>query len=145
MSDYSDYGVHPEIEALVADHEEMRRLAAELMTAVREEPIPTATVTARLDQLGIVLDRHTAREETGLFATLRRVAVGDDYLARFHHDHGDLLAGLAAARTDHTRVLDLVGRLEAHFLVEENDMFHGAHQLLSAEDWEEVERTAVAG
>jgi len=143
MSDYSDYGMHPEIEALTAEHEEMRRLLAELLAATRDEPATAAIVSARLDEFAAVLGRHTVREETGLFATLREVAVDDSYVARFHHDHGELFAALAAARADHAQVSDLISRLEAHLLVEENDMFHGANQLLSAADWEHIDQ-AVA-
>jgi len=143
MSDYSDYGMHPEIEALTAEHDEMRRLGAELLSAQRDEPTTSSTVSSRLDDLTAVLGRHTMREETGLFATLRDVAVDDSYLARFHHDHGELFAALAAARADHEQVSTLMSRLEAHMLVEENDMFHGANQLLSAADWEQIERTVA--
>ena len=146
MSDYSDYGMHPEIEALTAEHEEMRRLGAELLAAQREEPAasgPSGAVSARLDEFAAVLGRHTVREETGLFATLREVAVDDSYLARFHHDHGELFAAVAAARSDHAQVSSVMDRLEAHLLVEENDMFHGANQLLSADDWAQIERTVA--
>lgn len=143
MSDYSDYGMHPEIEALTADHDEMRQLGADLMAAQRDEPTTSATVAARLDDFAAVLGRHTVREEIGLFATLREVAVDESYLTRFHHDHGELFAALAAARSDHGQIPTLISRLEAHLLVEENDMFHGANQLLSAADWEEIERTVA--
>lgn len=143
MSDYSDYGFHPELEALTAEHDEMRRLAAELVTACRDEPASAAMVSARLEDFATVLARHTVREETGLFETLRRVA-DDEYLTRFHHDHGELIAALAEAQRDHTRVPAMIERLEGHLRIEENDMFHGAHQLLGPADWDEIDRAVAA-
>jgi hypothetical protein len=144
MSDYSDYDFHAELNALSLAHDQMREIAGRLLGAISSTPVDHRAVDELLDEFAADLAVHTRREEIGLFAALHRVAVGDDYIGRFTHDHGDIEEALAAARADHSAVHELVHRLEAHLFVEENDMFHAAHQLLAPSDWDDIDRDVAA-
>lgn len=104
MCDYCDCRLVPAIAELTADHE----LLLDLTT-----------------QLRVLLERHTRREEQGVFRALRDVGAGD-YVDRFDRDHAV--------------VESLLDELEGHIAVEESDLFPAARQLLGPADWDEVER-----
>lgn len=104
MCDYCDCRLVPAIADLTADHE----LLLDLTT-----------------QLRVLLERHTRREEQGIFAALRDAGAGE-YVDRFDRDHAV--------------VESLLDELEGHIAVEESDLFPAARQLLGPAEWDEVER-----
>ncbi|WP_162942018.1 hemerythrin domain-containing protein [Desertimonas flava] len=138
MSDYSDHGSHVELDALEDEHEQLRAA----LRALLESADPA--VDDLLDALGRLLDRHTRREESGVFAELRSIEVPAQYVALLEHHHHDIEDALEAARRDHAQVTELARRIEAHLTIEENDMFHVAHQLLSPANWDAIDRNVAA-
>jgi hypothetical protein len=139
MSDYSDHGVHRELDALESEHDRLRSLGKALLD-VGDSTTSDTTRAELLDELGDLLAWHTRREEVGIFAELRSIDIPDEYLGLLQHSHHDIDDAFRDARSDRAGVPELVRRLEAHMSVEENDTFHVAHQLLTPSNWDSIER-----
>lgn len=143
MSDYSDHGVHRELDALESDHDRLRSLGNALLDVAGTATDDTA-LHGLLDEIGVLLDRHAHREEVGIFAELRSIEIPDEYLGLLEHNHRDIDDALQDARGDRGVVPELVRRLEVHMTVEENDTFHVAHQLLTPANWDDIDRHVAA-
>ena len=139
MCDYCDCRSHPQIAALSTDHEAIVHLLTDLDRAADQGEVATATVL--LATLKELLDRHTSREERGVFVQLRRADVAGDYVERFVHEHHQLDGLLAqCSGADWRRHVEHLNRLLAqHIAREESDMFPAAHQLLRPDQWDAVD------
>jgi hypothetical protein len=136
MCDYCDCRSQPEIAALSGDHEQLLSMTASLRRTLEAgHPVDGR----QIGELAELLLPHAEREQLGLFAALRDVGVGPDYVGRFEDDHhriDDLLVSAAHERNALRTLIDLV---EDHIFREETDMFPAARQLLDPEHWDAVD------
>ena len=139
MCDYCDCRSHPQIAALSADHETILHLLVRLRRAVERDDSDGARML--LSPLGELVDRHTRREESGVFTQLRRADLDVAYVDRFERDQDRLhrlLEGCAGPRWRQSAEL-LVRSLGEHIAREESDAFPAAHQLLRPDQWDAVD------
>jgi len=139
MCDYCDCRSHPAVAALSADHEVLLDGLARLRRAVAADD--AAAGHTLVHRLGEVLDRHTRREERGVFQELAAADVDPSYVASFaaEHDAVDVLVHRAGATGWRDAALRLAVALEAHIAREESDLFPAAHQLLLPSQWDAVD------
>jgi hemerythrin-like domain-containing protein len=129
MCDHCGCRSYPPIAELTAEHEEILRLAWELVEAARLGMAPEAST--RRDLLAL-LDLHATKEETGLFPAL--VATGGlspDNVADLEAEHRELHRQLAAARLDRRDFYALA----AHIEEEEMELFPAAMLGFDQEEW----------
>jgi hypothetical protein len=122
---------------LSAEHDALVNASGVLQRAAAGGDVAAAGAAATV--LGDLLAPHTAREELGLFAELRRDEEFTDHVDSLCDEHDDLDALLAAvAGGDLTRVPVLVDLLRRHIDHEENGLFPAAAVGLDGPAWERV-------
>lgn len=120
---------------LMAEHEDLLRLAGEARAALRAGD--EATARAVIADLAALLHPHTEAEERGLFAVMGRRAEFAGHIAGLEAEHAGLAARLAGplGRAEITGICD---RLSDHIQAEEYGLFPAALASLSGDDWEAV-------
>lgn len=122
---------------LSAEHEAIVNAAGALQRAAARGDVPSAR--AAVSALGGLLAPHTAREELGLFAELRRVEEFTTHVDSLCDEHDDLEALLdPVAAGDLARVPALVHLLRRHIDHEENGLFPAAAIGLDGPAWERL-------
>jgi hemerythrin-like domain-containing protein len=130
MCDHCGCRSYPPIADLTADHEEILRLAWALAEAAHQGTTPDASTRRELVEL---LDRHVAKEETGLYPVL--LSTGDasaEQVAGLEEEHCDLGRRLAGAVFDRRDYYALAAHIEA----EEMELFPAAMFGFDEEEWE---------
>lgn len=136
MCSYCGCESEPLISALTDDHSAIADLSYRIGDAL--DRCDKEAVQQALAELSERFDRHSRREEAGLFAELDSSAAVAGELARLRSDHRRLRRILAsttlADRPCHLR--DALADLELHARVEDNDLFPYALQVLPATSWD---------
>jgi hemerythrin-like domain-containing protein len=128
MCDHCGCRSFPPIAELTAEHEEILRLAWELVEAARLGAGPEATT--RRDLLAL-LDLHGTKEEAGLFPALVETGgLSLDSVANLEAEHRDFRRQFAAA-PDRRHFYALA----AHIEVEEMELFPAAMLGFDQEEW----------
>ena len=142
MCDHCGCRDFPPIAELSADHETILELAWTLAEEPRAGRIPDPGVKTQLLEL---LDRHVAKEETGLYPVLLGVGgVSADEVTRLEAEHTDLhqqLSGEIFTRLDFYA-------LAAHIETEETELFPFAMLRFDEKEWDvtsDVHRAVDAG
>jgi hemerythrin-like domain-containing protein len=147
MCDYCGCRNQPEINELSDEHDRLLDLAYQLHRLARRGS--HAEVLAVVDgEFAALLDRHTGKEEQGLFTQLRSCDEADDRLDTLVGEHRELEARLAVVReaaAGWREVLtELVDDLDQHILDEEVDLFPYAMYELRAPQWDLVAEAHAA-
>ena len=130
MCDHCGCRAFPPITELTADHETILRLAWRLAEASPAAGQPEAGV--RLDLLEL-LDRHVAKEETGLYPALVATgAVSADEVSGLEAEHRDLRRSLTEGVFDRRDFYALA----AHIEEEEMELFPAAMLGFDEREWD---------
>ena len=132
------------VDELSHEHETILDLAY-LLRRLAAEGLHHAAVDLVDRELAPLLDRHTRKEERGLFTQLRASWSADAQVGELEDQHRSVEAQLAAIRAGGDGWQDtaaaLVADLDAHIVEEEVDLFPYAVYLLDDAAWGAV--TAV--
>lgn len=131
----------PLVGQLTAEHTAIEEVAGSLRRSVTEGR--HADALHLLDQLVGLLVRHTAIEETGLFAELRAEGSLAEAVAKLCAEHDDIHGVLGAVdRTgpapDWPAVLAALDRLHRHIDNEEHGLFPAAVVALPIPAWDRI-------
>lgn len=130
MCDHCGCRAFPPIAELTADHEMILQLGWTLAEAARNRQHPDETVARNLLDL---LDRHVAKEETGLYPALIAIgAVSRDEVGDLEAEHRDLRRSLTGGAFDRRDFYALA----AHIEDEEMELFPAALLGFEDDDWE---------
>jgi hemerythrin-like domain-containing protein len=122
---------------LSAEHDAIVNAAGALQRAAAGGDVVAARAAAA--RVGDLLAPHTAREELGLFAELRRDAEFTVHVDALYDEHDELEALLGAvAAGDLPQVPALVDLLRRHIDHEEHGLFPAAAVALDGSAWERV-------
>lgn len=138
MCDYCGCRSTNEIADLSVEHERVLSLVDALRHLDASAP-GSRSGGQLIDELATLLARHTAREETGVFAMLATFPEYAAYRQRFLDDHAHLDALANAAAADRGVLAELLDLLESHVFAEETDLYPAIHQLFSPADWDHVD------
>lgn len=140
MCDYCDCRRITEIAELGAEHERIEELADAALVAAR-----TGDATEEIERLRQALAPHAEREESGVFAEARASRLGSFYVDDLEEDHRRFAAALAEPELlDADTLEDVLDGLHRHIALEEYDLFPAAAQVLSEQQWEEIEGRSPA-
>jgi hemerythrin-like domain-containing protein len=130
MCDHCGCRAFPPIAELTADHETILQLGWTLAEAVRNRRHPDETVRRELLDL---LDRHVAKEESGLYpALIATGAVSLDEVNDLEAEHRDLRSSLTDGAFDRRDFYALA----AHIEDEEMELFPAAMLGFEDDEWE---------
>lgn len=130
MCDHCGCRAFPPIAELTADHELILQLAWTLAEATRNLQDPDGTVERDLLDL---LDRHVAKEETGLYpALIATGAVSRDEVSDLEAEHRELRCSLTDGAFDRRDFYALA----AHIEDEEMELFPAAMLGFEDDEWE---------
>ncbi|MGE3447798.1 MAG: hemerythrin domain-containing protein [Microbacteriaceae bacterium] len=130
MCDHCGCRAFPPIAELTADHELILQLAWTLAEATRDLQHPDGTVERDLLDL---LDRHVAKEETGLYPELLATgAVSRDEVSDLEAEHRELRCSLTDGAFDRRDFYALA----AHIEDEEMELFPAAMLGFEDDEWE---------
>ncbi|QYG95183.1 hemerythrin domain-containing protein [Iamia sp. SCSIO 61187] len=130
MCDHCGCREFPPIAELTADHERILHLAWALAEAPRAGAEPDETVRRDLLEL---LDRHVAKEETGLYPELTAIgAVASAAVDDLEAEHDDIRRSLTEGTFDRRDYYALA----AHIEDEEMELFPAAMLGFDDEEWE---------
>lgn len=129
MCDHCGCRAFPPIAELTTEHETILRQAWSLAEAPRAGRQPDATVRRELLAL---LDRHVAKEETGLYPALVATgALSADEVGDLEAEHRDLRRSLTGGAFDRRHFYALA----AHIEDEEMELFPAAMLGFDDEEW----------
>ncbi|MHB8247235.1 MAG: hemerythrin domain-containing protein [Acidimicrobiales bacterium] len=135
MCSYCGCEAEPVMQGLMDDHAEIAGVARKIAAAIDEGAV--SAVVERTLELSQLFDRHTAREEAGLFHQLQLAGEAVAEVDRLLADHRRLRAGLSdpatASRPEQLR--QLLTDLLDHAEIEETDLFPYALQVLPGGSW----------
>jgi hemerythrin-like domain-containing protein len=132
MCDHCGCRAYPPIRELTDEHETILELAQGLADATRRHR--TIDTEAR-DRLVALLERHVAKEETGLYPLL--VAEMDEDADAFDHleaEHDELFEAIEAAAFDHLALY----ALQRHIEEEEEVLFSAALFHFDGDTWDDL-------
>ena len=136
MCSYCGCEAEPVIEELMADHADISDMAYRILGAV--ERGDAATAERVLGQVADRFARHSATEESGLFAQLRAAGEAVDEVDRLMGDHRRFRAELRqpglVSRPAELRAILM--DLTVHAETEDDDLFPFAIQVLPATQWD---------
>ncbi|MEX2549351.1 MAG: hemerythrin domain-containing protein [Nitriliruptoraceae bacterium] len=142
MCDYCGCRRQPAIDELAEEHERLLEQVSQLRRLARSGALDDVAGILRSDVVP-ALAVHTAKEERGIFAELRRSWVADDRLDALVGEHREIeaLIGRILAAEDGWRqlVAELADELAGHIVDEETDLFPYALYELTPTQWEVVE------
>ncbi len=138
VCDYCGCRSRSEIAELSVEHERVLSLVDALRHLDASAPA-SRSGGQLIDELASLLARHTAREETGVFAMLATFPEYAAYRQRFLDDHARIDTLADAASADRGVLADLLDLLESHVFAEETDLYPAIHQLFSPTDWDHVD------
>jgi hemerythrin-like domain-containing protein len=134
-------GVEP-IAELMDEHYQLQEEGQVVLRALRSAD--RASAEAALRGLATHLDRHVRREESGVFAALRRQAEFVDEVDQLEREHESFDAAITALDPDgpdyEDRVHDLIRDLDEHVERENLGIFPVSVVTLHAAGWELVDR-----
>ena len=142
MCEYCGCQTIEAIAELTREHDELRTVAREATDAARTADRAAATRAAA--RLLTLLRPHTEIEERGLFPAMAREF--DAHVASLRDDHRrleDTLSGVVAGPDDTgwpARLDAAVSELFGHILREQDGLFPASLSVLSAHDWDELDR-----
>lgn len=132
MCDHCGCRAYPPIRELTAEHEAILALAEPLADATRHH---RAVDTAARGQLVELLERHVAKEETGLYPLL--IAERGDDPDTFDHlevEHDELFDAIDRGAFDHLALY----ALQRHIEEEEEVLFSGALFHFDGDTWDDL-------
>lgn len=140
MCDYCDCRRIPAIARFGEEHDRIEMAASRLEEAIGERDESDLKQLRR--ELLELLEPHTSREESGIFAEVSKVGL-EDHVEELEEDHERLHSISELDLTASPEELEVALRafitlLHDHITREEYDLFPAAAQLLSAAQWERV-------
>jgi hemerythrin-like domain-containing protein len=147
MCDYCGCQDVPAIAVLNAEHDAIVNLTGEVHSALQAGRLDEAALQCR--RILTILGPHTTVEEQGLFPAMR--AEFTEQVDVLQAEHRAIEAVLAEADAGPPadpqwpqRLLAALHELREHILKEENGVFPASLAVLSAEDWEHLERVRAS-
>ena len=128
----------PLIRELIAEHERITDLGAELTAALDRLDLDDAR--RLLDEVAAHLEAHWRGEEAGLFTVMDQDEAYQGYLGELVAEHRDLRDLLASAdlgdAADRDRIVAAMAELHGHIAKEEDGLFPASLTALSGEQWD---------
>lgn len=147
MCDYCGCRLIPAIADLSDEHDRLLDLAYKLRR-LAESGVHEEVVELLDGEFAPLLQRHTDKEEHGVFRQLRSVGAADERLDQLVGEHRDLEQQLDRVRRGGERwqaeVHELAAELSGHVIDEEVDLFPFAMYELDDGQWDEVTRVHAA-